>query len=254
VASSRIEHVYADLDDIARAALAEESSRDAASTVAAFRSLDTLVRRQNPAAKLSEDDILNAHRALLESDPLEGRHTRAYRPLQNWVGGSDFSPRNAVHVPPPPGEVGPLMRDLVRFLNRTDLSPLAQAALGHGQFESIHPLQTATAEARVSAERMSHFPEEWAAAVKARTNSSAAVLLDGLLANPVPNAHIAQQITGSTSPRTYEALDRLNDAGVLRETTGGPTNRVWVVVDVMTEIAELDERIGRRSAPSKRWR
>jgi Fic family protein len=45
----------------------------------------------------------------------------------------------AAFIPPPPGEVQPLLDDLVRFLARDDIPPLAQAAIAHAQFETIHP-------------------------------------------------------------------------------------------------------------------
>lgn len=59
--------------------------------------------------------------------------------MQNWIGGSDYSPRGALYVPPPPDTVGDYMRDLVDFANRADMPALLQAALAHAQFESIHP-------------------------------------------------------------------------------------------------------------------
>jgi len=33
--------------------------------------------------------------------------------MQNWVGGSDHSPRGALHVPPVPERVEELMDDLI---------------------------------------------------------------------------------------------------------------------------------------------
>src|SRR5690606_35049653 len=62
-----------------------------------------------------------------------------YRTQQNWIGGSDFSPLDAVHIPPPTALVQPLMDDLLSFAQRDDVSALAQAAIAHGQFEAIHP-------------------------------------------------------------------------------------------------------------------
>lgn len=45
----------------------------------------------------------------------------------------------AEHVPPHADAVPGLMADLVRFVRRTDLPLLAQAALARAQFETIHP-------------------------------------------------------------------------------------------------------------------
>lgn len=61
------------------------------------------------------------------------------RTVQHWIGGSNRSPAGAVHVPPEPRRVPELIEDLVRFMRRTDLDPMVQAALAHAQFESIHP-------------------------------------------------------------------------------------------------------------------
>jgi Fic family protein len=59
--------------------------------------------------------------------------------VQNWIGGSDYTPIDALFVPPPPELVAELMDDLLAFAGRTDLPILAQAAIAHAQFESIHP-------------------------------------------------------------------------------------------------------------------
>jgi Fic family protein len=90
-------------------------------------------------APLRMSAILSAHRALMEHDATESFYAGRFRDVQNWIGGSDHSPRNALFVPPPPATVGTYMGDLVAFANRDDLPALAQAALVHAQFESIHP-------------------------------------------------------------------------------------------------------------------
>ena len=59
--------------------------------------------------------------------------------MQNWIGGSDFSPRGALYIPPPPETVPGYMDDLVTFADRGDMPALLQAAIAHAQFESIHP-------------------------------------------------------------------------------------------------------------------
>lgn len=139
VASSRIERVYADMDDLARASVGDDASDAAVRTIAATRALRELTDGSDGGAPLTEAAILEAHSVLLAGDLLEGRSAGSYRTQQNWIGGSDFSPRDAVHVPPPPGLVGALMGDLVRLANREDVPAVALAAIVHGQFEAIHP-------------------------------------------------------------------------------------------------------------------
>jgi Fic family protein len=86
------------------------------------------------------DDILTWHRLLMEGHPRMRPETiGALRTEQNWIGGGSFGPRDAEYIPPPPEDVRPLLEDLVNFSARTDLTPVALAALGHAQFEVIHP-------------------------------------------------------------------------------------------------------------------
>lgn len=60
---------------------------------------------------------------------------------QNWIGGDATSPRSAEFIPPPPDLVPDLVDDLCLFLNREDVPAVIQAAIGHVQFETIHPFQ-----------------------------------------------------------------------------------------------------------------
>ena len=57
--------------------------------------------------------------------------------MQTGIGGSDHSPRDALHVPPAPERVPALMHDLIDYLNRDDVPVMVQAAIAHAQFESI---------------------------------------------------------------------------------------------------------------------
>lgn len=59
--------------------------------------------------------------------------------MQKWLGGSDYSPRGALLVPPPPDLLDDLLADLVAFANRRDLPSLLQATIAHAQFETLHP-------------------------------------------------------------------------------------------------------------------
>jgi len=67
------------------------------------------------------------------------RKAARYRATQSWIGGSDLWPFGADYVPPRPEHIPALMDDLVEFLARTDVDPIAQAAIAHAQFLSIQP-------------------------------------------------------------------------------------------------------------------
>ena len=75
----------------------------------------------------------------MHDDALESAAAGELRTVQNWIGGSDFSPRGALYIPPPPETVPGYMDDLVTFADRSDMPALLQAAIAHAQFESIHP-------------------------------------------------------------------------------------------------------------------
>ena len=68
-------------------------------------------------------------------NPVGGR----FRSEQNWIGGSAFNPCSAEYVPPPHELVPDLVADLCEFCNDDSLPAVAQAAIAHAQFETIHP-------------------------------------------------------------------------------------------------------------------
>lgn len=75
------------------------------------------------------------------------RRAGNYRTVQTWLGGSDLWPTGADYVPPRPERVPALMDDLVEFCARTDVDPIAQAAVAHAQFLSIQPFDDANGRA-----------------------------------------------------------------------------------------------------------
>jgi len=83
--------------------------------------------------------IKEIHGVLLRSGRGSEKSAGEFRRSQNWVGGT--RPGTAAFVPPPPNEVLPCMGELELFLQneRGRTSPLIRAALGHVQFETIHP-------------------------------------------------------------------------------------------------------------------
>jgi Fic family protein len=87
--------------------------------------------------ELTSEILLGWHRILMGSSPLPERYVGRFRDVQGWIGGMD--PTSAVFVPAPAEFVAGLVDDLVGFAGRRDLSPVAQAAILHAQFETIHP-------------------------------------------------------------------------------------------------------------------
>lgn len=139
VASSKIERIEASVDDFARALHGIKSNSSATSMVAATEALVAMISSVEAGADFQVDHLLTAHRALMADDEYERAYAGRFRDLQNWIGGSDYSPRIALYVPPAADTVDGHLEDLVAFANRTDVPIIAQAAIVHAQFESIHP-------------------------------------------------------------------------------------------------------------------
>ena len=140
VASSRIEGLECSQRRLAEAAFAPEHADETARLVLA--NIDAMRQALNLGTTendLTVDDVKEMHGQLMRTDRATGRFAGEFRAQQNWVGGRSDSPRDAAYVPPPPEHVGPLMHDLVAFINREELPALAQAAIAHAQFETIHP-------------------------------------------------------------------------------------------------------------------
>ena len=91
-----------------------------------------------PGSAITVDTLLETHRRLLVGSRMEEYGGRV-REVQNWIGGSGYNPCSASFVPPPQDLVDDLLADLVGFCNSDSLPVLAQAAVAHAQFETIHP-------------------------------------------------------------------------------------------------------------------
>lgn len=139
VASSRIEEIDAAVDDYARALHGVKANPSATAMVAATTATDVLLTKVTNTRVIGMDDLMAAHQELMRGDPTDGDYAGRVRDMQNWIGGSQYSPRDALYVPPPPEMVGEYLQDLIGYANRDDIPVLAQAAIAHAQFESIHP-------------------------------------------------------------------------------------------------------------------
>lgn len=139
VASSKIEQISASMDDYARALHGSKTNAAATAMVAAIEATKRLMSQVGHDGLLGKADLLAAHERLMRDDPFEKSTAGQLREVQNWVGGSDYSPRGALLIPPPPERVEDLFNDIVQFANRRDLPALVQAAIAHAQFETLHP-------------------------------------------------------------------------------------------------------------------
>ena len=143
VASSRIEGLEIGGRRLLRADAARrlgEEPRDvtAREVLGNIDAMTWAVESLEPGDAITPDTLLETHRRLMAGTRL-GEHGGRVRTVQNWIGGSGYNPCSASFVPPPPERVQDLLEDLCRFCNADSLPALAQAAVAHAQFETIHP-------------------------------------------------------------------------------------------------------------------
>ncbi len=143
VASSRIEGLVVGARRLLRADAARQLGVEVLDGTAneILANIDAMawgVASVEPGGSITIETVLEVHRRLLAGSRLE-EHGGNLRSVQNWIGGSGYNPCSAEFVPPPPEDVPDLLDDLLDFCNDDGLPTLAQAAIAHAQFETIHP-------------------------------------------------------------------------------------------------------------------
>jgi len=142
VLSSQIEGVQSSLSELllfeigGQYDVPVEDVREVSNYVAALNKGLSLLKDGLP---ISLRLIREMHAVLLSGGRGSARMPGEFRTSQNWIGGT--RPGNAAFVPPPADKVIACLSDLEKFLNNIPekYPALLKAALGHVQFETIHP-------------------------------------------------------------------------------------------------------------------
>ncbi|MDR0417778.1 MAG: Fic family protein [Propionibacteriaceae bacterium] len=132
--SSQIEHLTANARNLALASLGLTAGQNAVLVAGNARAMAAALAVSGP---LTPAVVLDIHRALLEAtEPdIAGR----WRAEQVWIGASSLSPHEADFVPPHQDRLPACLADWAAYADRSDPPALAQAAIAHAQFETIHP-------------------------------------------------------------------------------------------------------------------
>ncbi len=137
--SSRIEGTQTNIDDVFK----EEDDinpeeRDDWAEVQNYISAITYAIKELQDLPLSNRLLRQTHEILMSGVRGEHKQPGHFRESQNWIG---VSLKNAVFIPPHHDHVPDLMSDLEAFLHADDLyvHPLVRIAIGHYQFETVHP-------------------------------------------------------------------------------------------------------------------
>jgi Fic family protein len=320
-ASSRIEGLEIGARRLLRAEAAREFGDDASDVTATevLGNIDAMVygiESVGAGDEITTDLLLKIHRRLLKGSRLE-QYGGRYRDVQNWIGGSSYNPCSAAYVPPPPDRVANLMTDLCTFSNEDGLPAVAQAAIAHAQFETIHPFvdgngrtgralvhlilrrrglalrvlppislvlatwsqdyiggltatryrgpatskqasaginlwigRFATACKR-SVDDAASFDQqalaieaEWRERLgRVRARSSADLLLRVLVGAPVVTVNSAAALIGRSFVHTNEAIQRLAEAGILRQVTVGRRNRAFEAPEIIDAFTALERQL-----------
>jgi Fic family protein len=335
VASSRIEGLEIGSRRLLRAQAAQGMGADPADVTAVevLNNLDAMgwaIEHLSDKRAITRNDVLEMHARLLAGTRLE-EHGGKLRTAQNWIGGSDYNPCAASFVPPPPEHVEALLDDLCAFCTGDSLPTIAQAAVGHAQFETIHPFvdgngrtgralihvvlrrrglaprvvppvslvlatcskdyiagltatryrgsadsaaaregldrwialfATATRRAVEDAElyerRVRDIEEGWKDRLgRIRSGSAVQLLLEALPGAPILTAQSAASLIHRSEQAVNEALPRLLEAGLLRQTTVGRRNRAFEAPELIDAFTDLERQLAspegdtRFSAPTR---
>lgn len=137
-ASSRIEGFDVSSMNLARALIDPRAARGSARIVAAnVSAMEEAIAIGDRGGAFSVADVLAIHAVLMRGD--QRARPGMLREEQNWIGGRLDNPSDARYIPPPENLILPLIGDLADFISRDDLPAVAQAAIAHAQFETIHP-------------------------------------------------------------------------------------------------------------------
>ena len=341
VASSRIEGLEVGARRLLHAEVVrglKEVSSDVTATEV-LRNIDAMmysVEAVGPGDLITVELLLEVHRRLLSGTRLADYGGR-FREQQNWIGGSSYNPCSAAFVPPPHEFVEDLMVDLCAFASTDDLPAVAQAAIAHAQFETIHPFvdgngrtgralihlilrrrglalhvlppvslvlatwarsyidgltqfrfvgspasakaveglnawvgrfagacSRSVADATTFENRAAALEGQWRERLgPIRAKSGTDLLLRSLPGAPILTVDSAAALIGRTFKPAAEAIQRLVDAGILRQVTVGRRNRAFEAPEVIAAFTALERQLAspegdtRASAPARRvphWR
>ncbi len=329
VASSRIEGLEVGGRRLLKAQAARVMGQDASDVTAEeilnnIEAMNWAVETLSDASRITVDDLLSIHRRLLAGTRLE-EHAGKLRTTQNWIGGSDFNPCSAAFIPPPHEQVEPLLEDLCAFCNEDSLPTIAQAAIAHAQFETIHPFvdgngrtgralihvilqrrglapkvlppislvlatwstdyvngltatryrgkpdsavareginrwiglfaaatQRAVVDAEKYEERVAELQESWRERLgRVRKDSAVDLLITALPGAPIITMSSAASLIGRSEQAVNEALPRLVEADVLRQTTVGRRNRAFEAVELIDAFTDLERQLASPEGDTK---
>lgn len=321
VASSRIEGLEIGARRLLRAEAARQAGGDPwdVTAVEVLGNIDAMafaVAQVDRDRVVNTELLLNIHKRLMAGSRLR-EFGGQLRDTQNWIGGSSYNPCSAAFVPPPPELVAELIDDLIEFCDDNSLPTVAQAAIAHAQFETIHPFvdgngrtgralihlilrrrglalrvlppvslilvtrtddyigglaatrylgeadskaavdginlwvgrfagacSRAVADASSFEQRALQIETHWREQVgRIRARSATDLLLSRLVGVPLLTVKGAAELIERSFVQTNQAIERLVEAGILRQLTVGSRNRAFEAPDIIEAFTDLERQL-----------
>jgi Fic family protein len=234
--SSQIENLTVGARQLALAEINQSSSDNARVVVGNVRAMEAALVLAN---RLDENAILEMQKVLVENQRGWELYAGKYREGLVWVGRSSLSPRGASYVAPQAELIRPAMSDLISFIRREDMPIIAQAALAHAQFETIHPFADGNGR---TGRAMVH------AILRAKgiMQSTTAPVSAGLLRQTEEYfAALGDYRAGDAAP----IIARFSEASRFAATSG-----MNLVDNLASQLEESKEKLSRLSTRSGAWR
>lgn len=234
--SSQIEQLTTSAKQLALAEIDEGGKSNALTVIGNVRAMEAALAL---SADITEASILQMHEALLRHQPGSEEEAGRYRQEQVWIGTGTAGPRLAEFAAPHQNRIPDAMTDLIRFVERQDLSVLVQVAVAHAQFETIHPFVDGNGRTgRALAQSILRN--------KGLVGSTAVPISAGLLVDT------ARYFAGLTAFREGDAGPIIREfaaASRIAATTG-----VQLVDDLVTELDESRSRVQGIRADAAAWK
>ena len=139
VASSRIEGTVATLEEVFALEDAEQDTArpEVLEVLSYVRAMARAERLISDGLPICSRLIREAHGELLFSGRGADKRPGQFKQQQNYI--VDRAMRRVVFVPIPPQDLQEGLRRFENFMNASEQNPLIRAALGHAEFEALHP-------------------------------------------------------------------------------------------------------------------
>ena len=137
--TSQIEGTQCTLDDILDPDLDANTNLDVSDVVNYISAANYAIQRLH-TLPLCNRLLRETHERLMEGVRGQEKNPGEFRRLQNWIGPSGSTLKNARYIPPNVDDMTAAMSDLEKYINESEeYDPLVRCALIHYQFETIHP-------------------------------------------------------------------------------------------------------------------